>query len=372
MRKTILPLFLLFILQYAAAQTNMRKNLPQSPYIPKISTVSYKLGERIIQIKVSQYGDLKDIVYVNLHDDEITAVNAARRLLERDAGILIKIENYKTRNIKFKLEGKYYTFDPNRMFSRIGIIQTLTMFGKISPKAIDEVEKFANLILKLIPQKTACIIALHNNSNGKFSINSYLPGNIREKDAKNINVNPDEDPDDIFLTTDSILYRQLSEDKYNTILQDNEKAKKDGSLSIYCGERNIRYVNCETEHGHDNQYQQMIMLVAGHVEKIDTEEVIAYNYRLAPAAVSFSPKSNTDILFGEKKVGLIRSVATDSSWATVGKLEVTSDFPLYSNMDLLFIPSPANTPRFEVRIDPTRQKELLDPSKTIVSIRAGH
>lgn len=358
------------------AQTSARKLVLRS-HIPTINTISHRLGDRIIQIKTFQYGDSRDIVYINLHDDEITSVNSARRLLEREAGLLIKIENYKTRNIKFKLEGKYYTFDPNRMFSRIGIIQSLTMFGRVNEKAVNEIDKFAKRVLQLIPENPVCIIALHNNSNGKFSISSYLPGNIREKDAKNLFVNPDEDPDDIFLTTDSLLFLQFADDKYNTVYQDNENAKKDGSLSIYCGEKNIRYVNCETEHGHDIQYQQMIQLAARHAQEKDPAilqepEVIAYTYRLSPAAISFTPRSNTEIMFGEKKVGLIKSVATDSSWATVGKLEVHKDFPLYSNMDLLLIPSSPNTPRFEVRIDPTRQKELLDPSKTVVSIRAAN
>ncbi|MEI9809906.1 MAG: hypothetical protein WDO16_19690 [Bacteroidota bacterium] len=112
----------------------------------------------------------------------------------------------------------------------------------------------------------------------------------------------------------------------------------------------------------------MIQLVSRHAQEKDEDkekEVIAYNYRLTTAKINVTPKSNTEIMFGEKKVGLIRSVSTDSSWATVGKLEINKDFPLYSNMDLFFFPSPASTPRFEVRIDPTREKELLDPSKTV-------
>ena len=347
-----------------------------NPLTPAINSFYHKLGDRNIQIKTFQYGNANDIVYINVHDDEVTAVMSAKKMLERKEGLLIKIENFKTRNIRFKLGGKYYTFDPNRMFSRVGIIQSLSLFGRVNEAAVDEVDKFAKHVLALIPPNPTCIIALHNNSNGKFSVNSYLPGNIREKDAKNLFVNPDEDPDDIFLTTDSILFLQLADDRYNTVYQDNENAKRDGSLSIYCGEKGMRYVNCETEHGHDIQYQQMIELVSRHAQEkeviLNEPEVIAYTYRLSPAAVNFTPKSNTEIMFGEKKVGLIKSVATDSSWATVGKLEVNKDFPLYSNMDLLVIPSSMNTPRFEVRIDPTRQKELLDPSKTIVSIRAAH
>jgi hypothetical protein len=376
MRRLLLPTILLVILQSAAAQDNARRRIVR-PFTPKIITNDYKLGDRVVQLKTYQYGSTKGIVCVNLHDDEETSITSAMKLLEREAGVLIKIENNKTRNIKFRLEGKYYTFDPNRMFSREGIVQTLAMFGRVTPKAIDEVDKFARFVLQLIPE-SSCIIALHNNTNGKFSISSYLPGNIREKDAKLLFINPEEDPDDIFLTTDSLLFMRFSEDRYNTILQDNENVKKDGSLSVYCGERNIRYVNCETEHGRYIQYQQMIMLAANRIlgrksEHDDEEvknEVIAYNYKLAPTLSGVNPKSNSDIMFGEKKVGLIRSVRTDSSWTTVGKLEVDKDFPLYSNMDVLFIPTPASTPRFEVRIDPTKQKELLDPNKTTVHIRS--
>jgi hypothetical protein len=327
-----------------------------------------------VRVSTLHYGSSRNIICVNLHDDELTSVNSAKKLLEKEAGLLIKIDNNKQRNIKFRLDGQFYTFDPNRMFSRQGISQSLTMFGRASPKAINEIEKFAAHILQLIPE-SSWIIALHNNSNGKYSINSYLPGNIREKDAKALSVNPDEDPDDIFLTTDSTLYKRLADDKYNAIWQDNEKAKRDGSLSIYCGERNIPYINCETEHGRSLQYQQMIMIAADHIlgrkKAEDTEEVIAYNYKMVPSHISLPPNTNSEIMFGEKKVGFIRSVTTDSSWATVGRLEVHKNFPLYSNMDLLLIPSSENTPRFEVRIDPTKQKELLDPARTTVNIKAA-
>lgn len=368
-QKHFFYLILLFTALSSIAQTSEKKIALKS-LTPDVNTFTHKLGDKVIKLTTFQYGSSKDIVYVSLHDDEITSVNSVKRLLERQPGLLIKIENNRTRNVKFRLNGRYYTFDPNRMFSRVGIIQTLTMFGSVNIKAVDEIEKFADKVLQLIPENPGCIIALHNNTNGKFSVNSYLPGNIREKDAKKLFINPEEDPDDVFLTTDSVLFGNLSFDNYNTILQDNENAKKDGSLSIYCGEKGIRYVNCETEHGHDIQYQQMIMLVTGHAQKKETE-VVAYNYKLMTGAGSFSPRSNTEILFGDKKVGFIRSVTTDSSWATVGKLEITKDFPLYSNMDFLFFPYPASSPRFEVRIDPTRERELLDPSKTVVKIKAG-
>jgi hypothetical protein len=372
MTRIILPAILIVIFFSCDAQTGNRRIV--RPFTPKVINSDFRLGDRLMQVKTFQYGSARKIICVNLHDDELTSVNSAKKLLEKEAGLLIKIENNRQRNIKFRLDGQYYTFDPNRMFSRQGISQSLTMFGRVSPKAISEIEKFAAHILGLIPE-SSWIIALHNNSNGKFSINSYLPGNIREKDAKELSVNPEEDPDDIFLTTDSTLFKRLADDKYNAIWQDNENAKRDGSLSIYCGERNIPYINCETEHGRYMQYQQMIMIAADHIlgrkKSEESNDVIAYNYKLVSSHHSLSPKTNTEIMFGEKKVGFIRSVTTDSSWATVGRLEVHKDFPLYSNMDLLLIPSSESNPRFEVRIDPTKQKELLDPARTTVNIKAA-
>src|SRR5204863_7778372 len=168
MQKLSLLAILSFIHFAIAAQTSVQLATPRV-YLPKEYSVYYKLGERVFQIKLIQYGNSRDRVYINLHDDEITAVNGAKKLLERKGGYLIKIENYKTRNIRFKLDGKYYTIDPNRMFSRAGIARSLIIFGTTSPKAIDEIEKFATRVLQLIPPNPSWIIALHNNTNGKYS-----------------------------------------------------------------------------------------------------------------------------------------------------------------------------------------------------------
>jgi hypothetical protein len=432
MQKPCLLIILLFTLISATAQTSVHLSSPKLFQL-KESSVYYKLGERVIQIKIFQYGDAKDKVYINLHDDEITAINGAKKTLERKGGYLIKIENYRTRNIRFKLEGKYYTIDPNRMFSRIGIERSLIIFGNTSPKAINEIEKFANRILQLIPANPSWIIALHNNTNGKYSINSYLPGGEKETDAKDLNVNDDLDADDFFLTTDSVLFNRLANEKFNTILQDNTNAKKDGSLSIYCGERNIHYVNCETEHGRQPEYDQMIAIAVNEVDgksagipnttisnaeikkpepvvvyvkpedkkpgpinsaenktepkksekilaanKTDNKipvtiekispNVIYYNYKIPPSTNQFSIKPNTDILFGERKVGMVRSTLIDSSKTIIGKFEMNKDFALYSNMDFFLFISPTTPLRLEVRIDPTRKRELVNPQSAIINI----
>jgi hypothetical protein len=370
LRKTMLPLVLLLALRSLGGDTLAND---RASFLPRESSVSYKLGERVIQIKTFQYGNVKDMIYVNLHDDEITAVNGAKKLLEKKGGLLIKIENYHTRNIKFKLDGKYYTIDPNRMFSRKGITQSLLLLGNTSPKAIDEIEKFANFVLKQIPANPTCLVALHNNGNGKFSINTYLPGGSRQKDARALYVNPDQDADNFLLTTDSVLFKQFAAENCNAILQDNDNAKKDGSLSIYCGERNMQYVNCETEHGQQEEYDEMIVLAVNKIEKTDIPDrsgpdVIVYNFRILPGGGYFSPKDKSEIYFGDKQVGNIKSSVTDSMKVVTGKLEMNRNFVLYSNMDLLLFLAANNIPRFEVRVDPTRPGILINPSSTPISI----
>ncbi|WP_462252580.1 hypothetical protein [Ferruginibacter sp.] len=227
-------------------------------FTPTEKTILHKLGDKNISLKVIQYGQLVTTCCINLHDDEVTAVKAARTVLEQKGGILIKIENNAQRNISFPFKGVVYTFDPNRIFSRTGIDGTLKATGKKNPLAVIEVEKFAAQLLQLIPDTISCIVALHNNTDGDFSVKTYQHGGKRQHDAKQVYADNWQDIDDIALTTDEILFNKMSTLGYNSILQDNEKVNKDGSLSVYYGELNKRYINIETQHGKTAQYGEML------------------------------------------------------------------------------------------------------------------
>jgi hypothetical protein len=58
----------------------------------------------------------------------------------------------------------------------------------------------------------------------------------------------------------------------------------------------------------------------------------------------------------------VRTVQADSAFTISGKLEMNKDFPLTSDMDFFLFVSPSQPARLEVRIDPTRKKELLNSS----------
>lgn len=233
--------------------------LSEARYIPLEKTIYYRIGDnKNIPLKFIQYGPANEIFCFNMHDNEFTSVNAARSVLELRGGTLLKIENNNQRVIRFQLRGVQYAFDPNRIFSRTGIEQTLKENGRTSPQAIGEVEKFGQRLLQLIPESISCIIALHNNTEGAYSIKSYLAGGDRQRDAKEAIETSEQDADDIVFTTDRNVFEKMAKAGYNSILQDNEKVKQDGSLSVYFGTIGRRYVNIETQHGRTGQYQQML------------------------------------------------------------------------------------------------------------------
>ena len=236
-------------------------------YIPMESTVYYQLADTKIPIRVSQYGERHDIVYVNLHDNEATSVQAARSLLEQQGGILIRIENSNERMIRFRFRGKKFIVDPNRIFSKEGIERSLNENKCYAVWVVEEIEKLGQRILDLIPEKISCIVALHNNTEGNYSIKNYLPGGDRISDAKAVQFQLANDPDDIALTTDEGIYRAMAAAGFNTIWQNNGAVKKDGSLSVYCGLKGLRYINIETEHGRVDSYQQMLDKLFQYLEK---------------------------------------------------------------------------------------------------------
>ncbi|HAO47445.1 MAG TPA: hypothetical protein PLZ45_00240 [Ferruginibacter sp.] len=241
--------------------------LQTAAFIPSEKVITHKLGDRLISIKVVQYGEFVNTCCINLHDDEMTAVKAARSVLEEQGGLLIKIENDAKRNISFSFKGQVYSFDPNRIFSRTGIRLTLKTNGKVNPLAAAEVEKFAAQLLQLIPDSITCLIALHNNTDGDFSVKTYLPGGIRQTDASQVYADVWQDIDDIALTTDQMIYSKMAAQGYNSILQDNINVFKDGSLSVYYGERNRRYINIETQHGKTVQYREMLQKLLNILEE---------------------------------------------------------------------------------------------------------
>ena len=238
--------YLLTILVVACSLASCAQSSPL--YQPQTDTLTVALGDSTITILKHTYDAPRDYLFLQLHDNETAGEEAAIQYLQQHGGVLLSLENNKERNVNFKMGGKSFTFDPNRIFTPVGLEATLQKGGGSTPEAFAEVQKLAASILRQLPD-TALIVAIHNNTDAAFSASSYLHDTTYQKDAANLFLSDEWDVDDFFLTTEKALFDSLAQLEYNVVLQDNVGATDDGSLSVYFGKKGVRYVNVEAEHG---------------------------------------------------------------------------------------------------------------------------
>lgn len=200
---------------------------------------------------VVQHYKGKGKTYIHVHNNEQTALKAAKTVIHKEGGSLITLVHSGGRNIVFHLHNQRYEFDPNRIYTDKGIKKTLAQFSYYTPEAHQEVKKLANKIKELLPQGK--VIAVHNNSS--YSLKDYLPGHELAKDAKALHMSPDNYYRNFYLVTRLSDYLRLKLEGFNGILQ-KPSATDDGSLSIFLAKS--EYINVEA--GYDQLYEQIKML----------------------------------------------------------------------------------------------------------------
>lgn len=197
-------------------------------------------------------------VLLSIHDDENTSIDAYNAVIDRCPEFsLIELKQSGNRLIRFEHHGKDYSIDPNRIFSRNGLINSIKKYNSTYPdQVINGFSEFASKFLNdIIPKtKEIYIIALHNNGENNLSIKSF----IGSKEAKETFVNPSSDIDDFFYVTDKIDFEYFKNKKYNVVLQENN-IPDDGSLSVYCQKNNLPYINIEAQDGHLEIQKKMII-----------------------------------------------------------------------------------------------------------------
>lgn len=213
----------------------------------------------------------KKISFVHVHENETTAVKAADRLLDSlQNGCFVTWQSQQQRFVNFELANIQYHFDPNRIYSKRGINKTLgNKPGVFSDSATLAVQKVANAFLKKYIDHKILVVALHNNTNaGGLTINSYQKGGVYSKDASQVYVNPKQDTDDFFYTTEMAYYYLFKSKGFNIVLQDNAGVKDDGSLSVYCAAQKIPYINIEAQDGHLPQQMKMLNEVLAIISRM--------------------------------------------------------------------------------------------------------
>lgn len=180
--------------------------------------------------------------FVHLHENETTALQAARQFIQKNGGTLITLEHGGTRNIQFELQGKQYAVDPNRIFTDRGITHSLQQYSSYSLVAHQAVKKLAQAILAQIPPGK--VVAVHNNST--YSLRDYLPDHPMHADAKAVHYLAQTNYRNFYFVTRQHEYERLKALDFNVALQSNH-SDDDGSLSYYLGRHN--YINIEAGYG---------------------------------------------------------------------------------------------------------------------------
>lgn len=240
-----------------------QNNFPHASFNEKIKnsvqdkTIPFSFYNKVVRLKVIGDTAQPDIVFVSLHDDETTGQKVVSSFLKNNNYAFVRIENKGQRLIRFSYLKRNYAFDPNRIFTEKGIHQTLKLYGSYSDGVASKIKAFASSILnKLTTAKT--IVAMHNNSNGRYSVLSYLKGQKYFKNAAQVNYHNGTDPDDFFLTTSPQLFERLKAKGFNIVLQDNSRVADNGSLSVFYRNIDKCYVNIEAQDGHFAKQNEML------------------------------------------------------------------------------------------------------------------
>ncbi len=226
---------------------------------PGIASDTHTLRLADEKIWVHVYERLgSELVFVNLHDDENTCLEAAMLFLASHGGRLIELRHGRGREVAIRRAGRMHTFDPNRMFSKKGLHKSFARSKHPSDEDLDLASGFAAKVIALIaPTENTPVIAIHNNTPDKLTIRDFMPGEWYGPDSRAVHIAPDRDPDDFFFTNSPWLYESLAALGYNVALM-AEKPPDRGTLGGYINSLDGFYINVEAEHGHIREQAAML------------------------------------------------------------------------------------------------------------------
>lgn len=214
-----------------------------------------------IDIKVLHYGQRNaSVLMYNMHDNENTSAFAGRAMSLKYGGEYIEITHTGKRMFSFAYGADSVHVDPNRIYTDAGIWAQLEKNKVRDTLIFQAIAVWRDSMLRILQlDQRELIIALHNNTNNRYSFKSYMPGESDENEAAQLVFGRYADMDDFFFVTDPLILNQLAAGSYYIVLQNNDTMTDDGSLSVYCAQQGIRYINVETQHRH--LFRQIQMLI---------------------------------------------------------------------------------------------------------------
>lgn len=247
---------------------------------------SFVIGETNVPVIEKRFNQcaLSNVLFINVHDNERTSVQAAEEYLSLNNGLLVRLENNGVRNVSFTLNSKSFLFDPNRIFTSQGRKATLKLLStSTSEEAETRLASFADMLLNSFINSFALIVALHNNTDSNFTILTFQQQQQAKPNSGKVFINPNLDADDFILTTDTTIFNSLQQKNINAVWEDVSMIEDDGSLSVYAAMHNITYINIEAEHGHFEQQLAMLSAIREFlVSTAGKEKIERHEYLYAP------------------------------------------------------------------------------------------
>ena len=226
------------------------------------SVIIFPLGTN--SCKLTFKGDQNRFAtFIALHENETASVAAYLDIASSLPNTaLFRLNQFGQRNLRYKTNDNTYHFDPNRIFSLVGIKNTLLKLNpnvKSIPLEVEEgIQRFSDSLLSIFRREldSGYLVAIHNNTNNNFSVRSY----VNSKNVIATYVNSDEDIDNFYIVNTLSDFEYFKSINRNVVCQ-REEVLDDGSLSIYCTKNNIRYINIEVEMGNVKKHREMILEV---------------------------------------------------------------------------------------------------------------
>ncbi len=231
------------------------------------------LPGKCISIVKSSY-EKPNLSFLVLHDDENTGLEAAHDFCSKNGGAIVELQYGSERNISFGNGRIKFAFDPNQIFNNAGVQKTLKKYSHQLPRpeAIKQVRGLALAVLENYQADSlGYFVTLHNNSEGRFNILSYLRDPKFDGVADSVFINSAMDADDFVLVTEPGFFSYLKRSAVNVVLQ--SPAATDGSLSVYAQRNGIPYVNIEVQDGHYDEHFRLIGLVADMLSELKNKEL---------------------------------------------------------------------------------------------------
>ncbi|MBA5248538.1 MAG: LD-carboxypeptidase [Gammaproteobacteria bacterium] len=214
----------------------------------------FLIGDTPITIEIIQ-SDKSGALFFHPHEDEKTAYEQTKKIIHQYGGKLVSIKQHGKRLLEITHQGNLYRVDPNRIFSKQGIKDSLTKYGKFNADVAKSVQDFADRVSSLVIAKL--VIAVHNNYDKNYNISSYK----NSDEVKCYYQNPKQGTGEFFYTTDERFFNFAKVAGYNVVLQSN-KIKNDGSFSVYAALQGVQYVNLEVKRGDDSLEVEMLAFLS--------------------------------------------------------------------------------------------------------------